>query len=62
VLTPHFTERYIYLWLGTVKAWIQCNLAYIQQAEYPKITLLEAAHAVTLEKVKEWFVHSGYTV
>jgi hypothetical protein len=34
----------------------------MQQAEYPEIALLEAAHAVTPEKVKEWFVHSGYMV
>jgi hypothetical protein len=34
----------------------------MQQAEYPEIALLEVVHAVTPEKAKEWFVHSGYTV
>jgi hypothetical protein len=34
----------------------------MQQAEYLEIALLEAVHVLTPEKVKEWFVHSGYTV
>jgi hypothetical protein len=62
MLTPHFTEHYICLWLGTVKAWIRHNWAHMQQVEYPKIALLEAVHAVTPEKAKEWFVYSGYMV
>jgi hypothetical protein len=46
----------------TVKAWICHHWNHLQQAEYPEIALLEAAHVVTPEKVKGWFVHSGYHV
>jgi hypothetical protein len=45
----------------TVKVWIHHNWACIQHAEYPEI-VLEAAHAVTPEKARGWFIHSGYNV
>jgi hypothetical protein len=34
----------------TVKAWIHCNWSHIQDAEYPKLVLMEAAHVVTPAK------------
>jgi hypothetical protein len=54
------TDQLIDLW--TVKAWIRRNWARMQHAEYPEIALLEAAHTVTPEKAREWYMHSGYTV
>ena len=45
-----------------MKAWIRRHWARVQDAEYPEIVLLEAVHAVTGEKAREWFWHSGYQV
>jgi hypothetical protein len=45
-----------------VKAWIRRNWHRVQHAEYPELMLLEATHAVTPAKAREWFMHSGYNV
>jgi hypothetical protein len=45
-----------------MKAWIRRNWARIQDVDDPEVSLLEAAHAVTGEKAREWFRHSGYQV
>jgi hypothetical protein len=34
----------------------------VQAAEYPEIALLESSAAVTAEKARGWFVHSGYNI
>jgi len=46
----------------TVKHWIRRNWRKVQAAEYPEIALLESSAAVTAEKARGWFVHSGYNV
>ena len=45
-----------------VKAWIRRNWGHVQTAEDPFIALYEASGAVTADKAKEWFRHSGYHV
>jgi transposase len=45
-----------------VKHWIRKNWQHVQAAEYPEITLLESSAAVTAEKTRGWFVHSGYNI
>jgi transposase len=45
-----------------VKHWIRKNWHKLQVAEYPEVTLLESSAAVTAEKSRGWFVHSGYIV
>ncbi len=45
-----------------VKHWIRRNWRRVQAAEYPEIALLESSAAVTAEKARGWFVHSGYNI
>lgn len=45
-----------------VKAWIRRNWLRMQNAEDPFIAIYEASGAVTGDKSKEWFRHSGYLV
>lgn len=45
-----------------VKHWIRRNWRNMQAAEYPEIALLEASGAVTAEKARGWFRHSGYNI
>jgi hypothetical protein len=48
--------------LFAVKQWIRKHWNHVQTAEYPEIALLESSAAVTAEKSRGWFVHSGYNV
>jgi hypothetical protein len=62
VAVHHLSVQCTVIDCGIVKAWIHHNWAYLQNAEYPEIVLLEPAHAVTAEKSRGWFMHSGYNV
>jgi hypothetical protein len=46
----------------SVKAWIRRHWLRVREAEYPEIILMDAAHAVTGQKARQWFAHSGYLV
>ena len=45
-----------------VKHWLRKNWHRVQATEYPEITLLESTAMVTAEKLRGWFIHSGYNV
>lgn len=43
-----------------VKAWIRRHWRRLANSQTPKVDLLEACGAVTAEKARSWFRHSGY--
>ncbi|KAJ7653527.1 hypothetical protein B0H17DRAFT_902432, partial [Mycena rosella] len=45
---------------NAIKAWIRRHWRRMQNSETPELDLYEACGAVTAEKVREWFRHSGY--
>jgi len=55
-----YVNDYLCHAIFAVKHWIRKNWRAVQAAEYPEITLLESSAAVTAEKSKGWFIHSGY--
>ncbi|KZP29699.1 hypothetical protein FIBSPDRAFT_726953 [Athelia psychrophila] len=45
---------------SAVKTWIRRHWQRLANSETPEIDLLKACGAITAEKAKGWFRHSGY--